>query len=303
MSGNAIRDVFTHLQSWKNAKSSIVLLRILRNSVLFVQKRRLGERVRLRLFFFLLGVVADRRWLDWVVARIALLEAMTNIDASELSALGNGDGAGPPERFKHVDSVASCLTLGSISVLLSVTDDLTEPGGLLSREHCVLANITEALSSWVRTLESFQGCRYVVLGQASWGQVRASASLENYRVEVCPCLDVFKLIGFRDSKLFGICHLGTLFVHGEKTLGNEGSSVENARKSRSKKVALLATEGRVGIDISVEVTGEDVLDSTRLVDVLWAAVRKLNPVLKQVGSHPEDGLVDTLSAGFHCSIL
>ena len=133
--------------------------------------------------------------------------------------------------------------------------------------------------------------------------MRASSSLQNDRVEVCPCFDVLEIIGLGDCEVLRELHLVSFVVEREETLWNEGGGVENTRERCSQQVALLAAKGRVGIDIGVQVAGEDVLDQASLLNVLGAAIRKLDPVLEQVGRYPEDSFVDALTASLHGRIL
>ena len=60
-------------------------------------------------------------------------------------------------------------------------------------------------------------------------------------------------------------------------------------------MALLAIESWVGVDIGIQVTGEDVLDLARTLDVLGSTVWQLDPIIEKVVSHPEDNFVDTLA--------
>ena len=61
-------------------------------------------------------------------------------------------------------------------------------------------------------------------------------------------------------------------------------------------MALLAIECWVGVDIGVQVTGEDVLDLTRTLDVLGSTVWQLDPIIEKVVSHPEDNFIDSFAA-------
>lgn len=122
-------------------------------------------------------------------------------------------------------------------------------------------------------------------------------------MDVAPNLDVLEFVGLREYELFRKLNFACLIVGTEETLGHDSSSVENARKCSSEQVALLSAKGRVSVDIGVQVASEDVLDKTRLLDMIRAAVRKLDPVLEQVRCHPEHSLIDTFAARLHGRIL
>lgn len=68
-------------------------------------------------------------------------------------------------------------------------------------------------------------------------------------------------------------------------------------------MTLFAVELRVGVDISIQVACEDVLDLTSLVNVFGLAVWKLDPIVQKVVGNPEDSLVDSLSTSLSVSIL
>jgi hypothetical protein len=72
--------------------------------------------------------------------------------------------------------------------------------------------------------------------------------------------------------------------------------VENSGKLRTEQMSLLSIELWVSVNISVQVSCEDVLDLARRVDVLRSAVWQLNPVIQQVVCNPEDKFIDTLSS-------
>ena len=167
----------------------------------------------------------------------------------------------------------------------------------------MLANITETFARWVCSIEPFHVCCHIFLGHTRWHVVRASSSLQDDWVEVCPRFDVLEIIGLGDGELFGELHLVSFVVEREEALWNEGSRVENTCESCSQEVALLAAEGRIRINISVQVASEDVLDQACLLDVIRAAIRELDPVLQQVGRHPEDSFIYALATHFHGRVL
>mgnify|MGYP003330862284 CR=1 FL=1 len=53
-------------------------------------------------------------------------------------------------------------------------------------------------------------------------------------------------------------------------------------------MTLSSWEGRVGLDTSVKVTSQDLLNLSRGNDVAGLHVRKLNPVVQDVVCHPKD---------------
>ena len=79
--------------------------------------------------------------------------------------------------------------------------------------------------------------------------------------------------------------------------------MEDTSKLCTQEMSLLSTEGRVSINISVQVTSEHVLDETCLLDVLGAAVWKLDPIIQQVVGDPEDQLVHTFATSLNRSVL
>jgi len=67
-------------------------------------------------------------------------------------------------------------------------------------------------------------------------------------------------------------------------------------------VALLAGEGRVRVDLSVEVARHHVLNAAREYDVLWLDVGQLNPIVEQVVSDPEHDLVSATATLFNVGV-
>ena len=168
---------YTSRRNKQLASLFIFLLFVLSHGILFVLHGRLVVRVRLTLLLFFVGIGADRRRLNRVVAGISLLKTIANIDARVLSTLGNSNGTRPPERLNHVDCIADSLALATLSVLLGVANDLADPGGLLSREHRVLTDVTETLDSWVSGLHCFNLGGHFFLSEATRGLMSAAASL------------------------------------------------------------------------------------------------------------------------------
>ena len=239
--------------------SLVFLLFVLGHSVLFVLYGRLGERVGLWLLLFFVGVGTDRRRLNWVVAGIALLEAIAYVDACELSTLRHSDSSRPPQRLNHVDGIADGVAFATLSVLLSIADDFAEPGWLLTSEHRVLTDITEALDSWVLSLHLLHSGSLFFLGKVR-SLMRAAACLQDYWVNVSPGLDVFELISLRETELLGELHLVGFLICCVEALGDDSSRMENASKCCSKVMALFASESWVCVDIRIQVSAEHVLD-------------------------------------------
>ena len=120
---------------------------------------RLLTRVWLCHLWLLVWVVEYRGGLSWVVAGIALLESIANVDARALATLRDSDSTGPSQRLDHVDGVRDGLTFAALRVELSVADDLAQPGWLLLGEAFVLTDVTEALNCWVLCFGFLHGCR------------------------------------------------------------------------------------------------------------------------------------------------
>jgi len=125
----------------------------------FVGDGRLIFRVWLWHLWLLVWVVEYRGRLSWVVAGIALLESIANVDARALATLRDSDSTGPSQRLDHVDGVRDGLTFAALRVELSVADDLAQPGWLLLGEAFVLTDVTEALNCRVLCFSFLHGCR------------------------------------------------------------------------------------------------------------------------------------------------
>ena len=125
----------------------------------FVGDGRLIFRVWLWHLWLLVWVVEYRGRLSWVVAGIALLESIANVDARALATLRDSDSTGPSQRLDHVDGVRDGLTFAALRVELGVADDLAQPGWLLLGEAFVLTDVTEALNCRVLCFGFLHGCR------------------------------------------------------------------------------------------------------------------------------------------------
>ena len=180
---------------------------------------------------------------------------MANVHTAALTALGDGQSAGPSKRLEDVDSECdiSIFATSWIGVLLSVTNDFADPAGLLTWELCVLTQVSEPLNSGVLSFELLHGGTELLLGQVQW-LVGYTASLKNDLVHVTPDLDVSQLFCLREGKLFAKLDFIGLFIKSEKALGHDRGSVEDSSECRSEQVPLFATESRVRVDDSVQVT-------------------------------------------------
>ena len=140
----------------KESFRSVLLLLVLwvfSHGIFFVLNGRFGERVWLWLLFFLLGIILDSWWLDRIVTGVAFLEAVAHVYRCALASLGDGDSAGPSERFNHVDSKRDILTFScTISILLYIAHDFAEPAWLLSGEESMLSNVSKSLNCWILCL-------------------------------------------------------------------------------------------------------------------------------------------------------
>jgi len=109
--------------------------------------------------------------------------------------------------------------------------------------------------------------------------VGGGACLEDDLEQVAPRFGVLKLLSSRHGEF--LCKLdffGFLIVL-DQTFGHDRSRCENARQLGSQKVALLARESGVAVDVRVQVAGQHVLDQPRALDVLGLAVGQLDPVV------------------------
>ena len=149
------------------------------------------KRVWLGLFFLLFGVFLHRRRLNWVVAWVAALQAVTHVNTGALAAFRDSHCAWPPQRLEHVDCEAYVLTLPSIGicVLLCVANDLADPAWLLTREKRMLADVAEPLDSGIFCLKLFHRRPQLLLRQVE-RLVRDAACLQDDLVHVAPRLDV-----------------------------------------------------------------------------------------------------------------
>ena len=122
-------------------------------------------------------------------------------------------------------------------------------------------------------------------------------------VDVGPTLDVSQLFSLGELELIREFDLLSFFVKHEETFGNDCRSMENSSKLSTEQMSLFSFKGWVRVNLSIQVTGEDVLDETSLFNVLGAAIWELNPIVQQIVCDPEDGFVDTFSTRFHARIL
>ena len=101
------------------------------------------QRSGLRVLHLLSWVVHDLWWLDWVVACIATLDSIANIDVDELATFGDCDSSWPLDGPEDVDGVANCAL--TLVILLRVAADLGGPSDLERWNWVVLLNGSEPL--------------------------------------------------------------------------------------------------------------------------------------------------------------
>ena len=143
---------------------------------------------------------------------------------------------------------------------MSVTDNFTNPSGLLPLVRLVLRKIAESLN---RRVLLFQGCNRVwkALFIDTFGRnVRCAACLQDNLVDVGPILERLELIGLGEGELLREFNFLSFVVLHEKTLGNDCSGVEDSGKSSTQQVALFAVKSRICVNIGVQVARENVLD-------------------------------------------
>ena len=133
--------------------------------------------------------------------------------------------------------------------------------------------------------------------------MRASTNFQNRLLNITPFLKVLQFLSRREREFFSILDLSCFIVNSKESDRDEGGGVENSAKLRTEQMSLLTIELRVRVNISVQVSCEDVLDFARRIDVLWSAVWQLNPVIQQVVCDPEDKFIDTLSSRLLSRVL
>ena len=116
---------------------------------------------------------------------------MAHVDTSALAAFGDGNSTGPSQRFDNIDSEGDVFTLPSIciSILLRIADNFAYPAWLLTREECMLSDVTEPLHSGIFALELLHRRAQLFLRQIKW-LVSDAACLQNDLMHIAPCLDV-----------------------------------------------------------------------------------------------------------------
>lgn len=87
-------------------------------------------RRRFRVLIKTIRITLHLWGLDRVEAGLCLLKAVTDVNASVVAALGNSEGARPSERLDNIDRVALVALTTQLLVLLLVTADFAQPGGL-----------------------------------------------------------------------------------------------------------------------------------------------------------------------------
>ena len=130
-----------------------------------------------------------------------------------------------------------------------------------------------------------------------------ASRLENNLMDIAPSFDVFKFFRLREDELLAKSDLSGFLIQCQETLGHDSCSVEDSSESGTKQVSLFAAKGRVGVDLSVQVSTEYMLDLSSLSDMNRSAVWQLDPVIEQVIRNPEDSFVNSFTAGFNFGIL
>jgi len=74
--------------------------------------------------------------------------------------------------------------------------------------------------------------------------------------------------------------------------------VEDSSEHGSQEVTLLSWEGRVALNAGVQVAAHNLLNLSRSNNVLRPDVGKLDPIVQEVISYPEDGRVASYTTSF-----
>ena len=82
------------------------------------------------------GVLLHIRRFNWVVAHIALLQAIAHVHAAVLLVLGDGEGPWPTERLNDIEGVGDGALL--VVVRLLVSNHLGQPSGFKPGHGLVL---------------------------------------------------------------------------------------------------------------------------------------------------------------------
>lgn len=67
----------------------------------------------------------------------------------------------------------------------------------------------------------------------------------------------------------------------------------------SEEVPLFPWEGWISVQGSIQISSHHMLDEPAVFDVLWVSVRKLDPVFKDVVSHPIHFSIDSLPSSLY----
>ena len=95
----------------------------------------------------------------------------------------------------------------------------------------------------------------------------ASTNFQNLLLNITPSLNVLQFFGLGELEFFSILDFTSIVILCKETNRDESSSVENSSKLRTEKMSLLTIKLRVSVNISVQVSCEDVLDLARRIDV------------------------------------
>jgi len=74
--------------------------------------------------------------------------------------------------------------------------------------------------------------------------------------------------------------------------------VEDSSEHGSQEVTLLTREGRVTLNVGIQVTAHYLLNLSRSNNVLRPDVGELDPIVQEIISHPEDRRVASYTTSF-----
>ena len=97
--------------------------------------------------------------------------------------------------------------------------------------------------------------------------MRASTNFQNLLLNTTPSLKVLQFLRLGELEFFSILDFISLIVLCKETNRDERSGMENSSKLRTKQMSLLTIESWVSVNISIQVTCEEVLDFTRRINV------------------------------------
>jgi len=150
--------------------------------------------LRLWLLFSLLWVSHNFWWLSWVEVGVSSLDAVSDIDAAELSILGDGQSSWPSHRFDYVNCIAGGSFSSDFVVLLLVTADFALPSGIEAGDGYVFVDCLETLFNFIFFSELIHVFLLGVIFHTYWLSMGASADFKNNWESMGPVLKIFKII-------------------------------------------------------------------------------------------------------------